>query len=79
MRLLVSDDGVGMTPEVAAHAFEPFYTTAHDRGGTGLGLHLVHSLSTVVLGGEIELETAPERGTRFYLTLPCTAPLREKA
>jgi signal transduction histidine kinase len=79
VQLLVSDDGVGMTPEVAAQAFEPFFSTAHDRGGTGLGLHLVYSLSTVVLGGEIELETAPGKGTRFYLTFPSMAPVREKA
>ncbi|HRQ65201.1 MAG TPA: two-component regulator propeller domain-containing protein [Xanthomonadaceae bacterium] len=69
-----SDDGVGMAPEVARRAFDPFFTTRRGSGGSGLGLHLVHNLVTQALGGSIELNSAPAAGTRFRLRLPRTAP-----
>jgi signal transduction histidine kinase len=72
----VEDDGAGMPPEVAAHAFDPFYTTRRDDGGSGLGLHLVQSLVVGLLGGEVELDTAPGRGTCVRLSLPRVAPQR---
>ena len=72
----VEDDGVGMPPEVAAQAFQPFYTTRRDDGGSGLGLHLVQSLVVGLLGGEVELDTAPGRGTCVRLQLPRVAPHR---
>lgn len=72
----VEDDGAGMSPEVAAHAFDPFYTTRRDDGGSGLGLHLVQSLVVGLLGGEVDLDTAPGRGTCVRLTLPLEAPTR---
>ncbi|MDW8479101.1 MAG: ATP-binding protein [Xanthomonadales bacterium] len=74
VRLTVEDDGVGMSPEVAARAFEPFFTTRREDGGSGLGLHLVYTLVTGVLGGTVELETEAGRGSRFRLLLPETAP-----
>jgi two-component system sensor histidine kinase PilS (NtrC family) len=42
MELHVQDDGPGITPEVRAHLFEPFYTTSSK--GTGLGLYLAREL-----------------------------------
>jgi two-component system sensor histidine kinase PilS (NtrC family) len=42
MELHVQDDGPGITPDVRAHLFEPFYTTSHK--GTGLGLYLAREL-----------------------------------
>lgn len=72
----VEDDGAGMPTEVAARAFDPFYTTRRDDGGSGLGLHLVQSLVVGLLGGEVELDTAPGRGTCVRLSLPQTAPER---
>ncbi|MCU0753995.1 MAG: ATP-binding protein [Xanthomonadales bacterium] len=72
----VEDDGAGMSPEVAAHAFDPFYTTRRDDGGSGLGLHLVQSLVVGLLGGEVDLDTAPGRGTCVRLSLPPVAPQR---
>lgn len=74
--LEVADDGLGMTPEVAARAFEPFYTTRRDDGGSGLGLHLVQTLTVGLLGGEIHLETMAGQGTRLRLALPRSAPHR---
>src|ERR1019366_6180667 len=65
-----ADDGVGMSEEVQRRAFEPFFTTRRNRGGTGLGLHIVYNLVTRRLGGSLRLPPPPDRGTRFPLMLP---------
>ncbi|MBV8604148.1 MAG: PAS domain-containing protein [Pelomonas sp.] len=72
--LRVEDDGVGMSAEVAARAFEPFFTTKLGAGGTGLGLGIVRTLCIETLGGSLELDSAPGRGTRFTFRLPFDAP-----
>ncbi len=64
------DDGCGMDAETAKRAFDPFFTTRRGSGGSGLGLHIVHNLVTQLLGGSIELKTAPGEGTRFLIRLP---------
>ncbi|MFE1597751.1 sensor histidine kinase [Methylobacterium sp. ID0610] len=75
--LTFSDDGAGMSEEVARRAFEPFFTTRRDSGGTGLGLHLAFNIVTHQLGGRISLAAAPGAGSRFVLTLPLVAPVQE--
>ena len=65
-----ADDGAGMTPEVARHAFDPFFTTRRDEGGTGLGLHIVYTLVTQQLGGRMLLDSKPGQGTTFRITIP---------
>jgi signal transduction histidine kinase len=62
-----------MDEATKAHAFDPFFTTRRNRGGTGLGLHIIHSLITQSLGGRIGMETAPDRGTVFRVVIPRTA------
>jgi len=66
----VADDGVGMTEVVRAKAFDPFFTTSRDHGGTGLGLHIVHNLVAGPLSGSISLDTEPGLGCRLIVTLP---------
>ncbi len=68
--LRYEDEGKGMPDDVRARAFQPFFTTARGGGGTGLGLHVVHSLVMDVLRGRIELHTGPGAGVRFELELP---------
>lgn len=68
--LRYEDDGPGMSDEVRARAFQPFFTTARGDGGTGLGLHIVQSLVADVLRGKMTLETAPGRGVRFDVEIP---------
>lgn len=68
--ITVADDGVGMEEAVRAKAFDPFFTTSREHGGTGLGLHIVHNLVAGPLSGVIILETAPGLGSRFVITLP---------
>jgi signal transduction histidine kinase len=67
--LRVSDTGTGMSPEVAARAFDPFFTTKEAGSGTGLGLASVKAI-VEGMGGTIELDSAPGRGTTFTLVLP---------
>jgi signal transduction histidine kinase len=69
-----SDDGSGMPEDVRRRAFEPFFTTRRDQGGTGLGLHIVYNLVTRRLGGRIALTSAGGRGTTFRITIPLEAP-----
>lgn len=70
VELCFSDDGVGMHPEVAARAFDPFFTTRRGQGGSGLGLHVVHNLVTQLLGGSIELHSVEGQGTTILLRFP---------
>ncbi|WP_398468775.1 ATP-binding protein [Tardiphaga sp.] len=75
VEILFSDSGIGMTPEVRRRAFDPFFTTRRDQGGTGLGLHIVYSIVTSRLGGRLHLHSEPGQGTRIQIILPRNAPL----
>jgi signal transduction histidine kinase len=77
--LSFADNGRGMDAATAARAFDPFFTTRRGSGGSGLGLHIVHNLVTQLLGGSIELRTAPGEGATFELRLPLQAPQRKEA
>ena len=65
-----SDDGKGMSSEVQEKMFEPFFTTARERGGSGLGLNIVHNIVTQSLQGNLSCESAIGQGTKFTLDLP---------
>jgi signal transduction histidine kinase len=70
VRVEVSDSGPGVRSEDRARIFEPFIST--DVNGTGLGLPIANELA-LALGGRIELESAPGKGSRFRLVLPAPA------
>lgn len=67
-RLRVADSGIGMSDEVAARIFDPWFTTKGE-SGTGLGLPQVHRMIAAARGG-IGLFSAPDRGTWFDLFFP---------
>jgi PAS domain S-box-containing protein len=79
VEIIFSDDGCGMSLDVRRRAFDPFFTTRRDQGGTGLGLHIVYSIVTNRLGGRLELDSEPGRGTRIQIILPRVAPLEQGA
>jgi two-component system sensor histidine kinase/response regulator len=66
--IAVRDNGCGMTPEVAARIWEPFFTTKGNEGN-GLGLDIVKGI-VEAHGGRIECQTAPGAGTTFTIHLP---------
>lgn len=74
--IMVEDNGLGIDAPLLSRIFEPFFTTRLGQGGSGLGLYIVFNLVNHVLGGTIEVESQPLRGSRFILRLPLTAPLQ---
>jgi len=79
VEIIFSDNGCGMSLDVRRRAFDPFFTTRRDQGGTGLGLHIVYSIVTNRLGGRLDLDSEPGRGTRIQIILPRVAPLEQAA
>ena len=79
VEIIFSDNGCGMSLDVRRRAFDPFFTTRRDQGGTGLGLHIVYSIVTNRLGGRLDLDSEPGSGTRIQIILPRTAPLEQAA
>ncbi len=69
VRVIVTDRGPGMPPEVLARVFEPFFTTKEVGRGTGLGLSVSREILTRH-GGDLTAESAPGKGSRFVLRLP---------
>jgi two-component system sensor histidine kinase RegB len=65
----VADRGAGMDPDVLARAGEPFFTTKEPGTGSGLGLFLARAL-VEQLGGALDLESEPGRGTTARIVLP---------
>jgi signal transduction histidine kinase len=70
----ITDNGNGIDSTSLQRIFDPFFTTRLGKGGSGLGLYIVYNLVTRTLGGQIDVQSTPGKGTRFTLVLPCTAP-----
>lgn len=68
LRISVKDDGIGMDSETQRHIFDPFYSKS-DRGGTGLGLHIVGTVVSAH-GGAVDIQSASGTGTEVSFTLP---------
>jgi two-component system NtrC family sensor kinase len=69
IRVEVIDTGVGIAPDVLPHIFEPFFSTKHGASGVGLGLSVAYGI-VQQLGGRIEVESTPGRGTAFTIVIP---------
>ena len=70
VRMVYSDDGMGIPQENRGRIFDPFFTTRRGTGGSGLGLHIVYNLVTGPLGGGVTVDSPPEGGTVFVVTIP---------
>lgn len=80
VRLSISDQGVGMTPEQCARVFERFYRV-DDSGhipGTGLGMSIVQEI-VQLHGGQVAVSSAPGKGTTVSLLLPVQAAAQATA
>ncbi|WP_041358002.1 PAS domain S-box protein [Nitrobacter hamburgensis] len=75
VEILFSDNGCGMSIDVRRKAFDPFFTTRRDQGGTGLGLHIVYNIVTNRLGGRLDLDSISGEGTRVHIVLPRVGPM----
>jgi PAS domain S-box-containing protein len=71
VRLVIRDTGLGIDDATRARIFEPFFTTKPVGLGNGVGLSTVLAI-TRTLGGRVDVESEPGRGTAFVFQFPCT-------
>lgn len=77
--IVVEDNGCGMSEDVRARIFEPFFSTKGHEQGTGLGMSVVHGIVRDH-GGSIKVESTAGKGTVITVELPCcVGPPRETA
>jgi len=69
VRLVISDNGGGIKPDIIDKIFEPFFTTKEAGKGTGLGLHICHTIIREH-GGQIRAENNEEGGASFFIEIP---------
>ena len=72
VEIRIRDNGTGISPEVKAKLFSPFFTTKPAGEGTGLGLSISHDIIVKQHGGSIEVDTQPGEFTEFRIVLPRT-------
>ena len=70
VEIRIRDNGTGISPEVRAKMFNPFFTTKPTGEGTGLGLSMTHDIIVKQHGGRIDVDTEPGAFTEFIVSLP---------
>lgn len=73
--LTVRDNGLGIASENLSKIFDPFFTTKLGKGGSGLGLNIVYTIVTGLLGGQVQVKNLKQGGCEFSILLPINAPL----
>lgn len=68
--LCYTDNGKGIENDNLDRIFEPFFTTNRERGGSGLGMHIVYNLVNQKLKGMITCESLLGKGTTFNISIP---------
>mgnify|MGYP006285263367 CR=1 FL=1 len=76
IRLLVSDTGCGIEPEIKDKIFDPYFTTKPQDRGTGLGLSVSYGIIKNA-GGTIQIDSSPDAGSRVIVYLPVSDQLRD--
>jgi len=67
-----------MEKDIKDKIFEPFFTTKRLEGGTGLGMHVIYNIVTLQLGGTIQCQSEPSKGTQFSIKLPLFSSDKEE-
>lgn len=70
--LVISDNGIGMTPETIQKLYNPFYTTKPVGKGTGLGMSITHEIIKSLHNGHIDVASQWQLGTSISIHLPIT-------
>jgi signal transduction histidine kinase len=69
VKISVTDNGLGIQPDVKRRLFTPFFTTKPVGQGTGLGLYISHAIISG-MKGEIAVDSEPGKGSTFTVVLP---------
>jgi len=69
LRLTASDNGGGISPEIMEKIFDPYFSTKHDKQGTGIGLYMSKTIIVEHMSGNITAENYAD-GARFIITVP---------
>lgn len=72
VKIEVTDNGSGIPNEALPKLFDPFFTTTLGKGSSGLGMYIVYTLVTGLLGGQVKVTS--NQGCQVKLTLPLSAP-----
>lgn len=70
LHLVYEDDGLGLTPDQLEHLFDPFFTTKADRGGSGLGAHIIYTLIHDTLAGSLQVSSHQGKGLKYEFSFP---------
>lgn len=71
--IVIHDNGPGIPAEIQSKIFDPFFTTKPVGKGTGMGMSISYQIITETHGGTLTLESTPDRGTAFTITIPAQA------
>lgn len=69
-QLIYKDDGKGISKDNLGKIFEPFFTTKRNKGGSGLGLHIIYTIVTQQLGGNININSDVNQGIEILIRFP---------
>jgi len=78
VRVVIRDDGPGITEENRRRIFDPFFTTKRPKRGTGLGLSIAYSIMAEH-HGVIQIESTPGAGSEFTMVIPLDQPRPARA
>ena len=70
VRIMISDNGIGMSQEIKARIFDPFFTTKAVGSGTGLGLSISYQIIVDLHDGKLTCNSELGKGTEVLIEIP---------